>query len=166
MTYAIKDKHPTRYTKAPISQKTKPGGINLVSQALVKPGVTNLTPKLHVKRGDTVILVTGPKKDAKRSADEKKKLDVKNIYKGQTGKVLSVSPTEGKIVVEGINMLTHYGKQAAGARSGLSKKEGAIFASRVMLYCSACKKPTRIKHKIEGDKKARVCRHCSESFDG
>jgi len=161
-------KREIRYTKAPVAKKIRPGGRAVVSSALIKPGASNLTPKLHVKRGDMVMLVTGPSKtDKDRSAEDKKKLDAKNIYKGAVGKVLSVSPSTGKITVEGVNMVTHFNKQRSPMnKASISKKEGPIFASRVMLYCTACKKPTRIKHQLlDNGKKTRVCRHCNESLD-
>lgn len=141
-----------RYTKRAVAKKIKLGGVKVVSEALIKPGSTNLIPKLHVKRGDMVILVAGSKE----------------VGRGQTGKVINVFPKTGKLVVEGINVITRAtrGRSVSG-QSGLIKKEGPIFASRVMLYCTSCKKPTRIKHKIvDKDKKVRVCKHCSESFDG
>jgi large subunit ribosomal protein L24 len=165
MPAAQKQKKETRYTKSAISKKVKPGGRRVVSTAIVKKGVTNLVPKIHVKRGDTVVLVSGPKKDGKYDADLKKRLDERNAYKGQIGKVLSVSPTTGKIVIEGVNMVTRATKQRSfGGPSGLVRKEASLFASRVMLYCTSCKKPTRVKHKIENDKKVRVCRHCSQAI--
>lgn len=148
---AVAEKKTIRYTKASIAQKVKYGGRTVVSEALVKQGVSNLVPKLHVKRGDTVILISGSKEAGK----------------GKTGKVLNVFPTSGKVVVEGINVITRATKaRTAMGKSGLIKKEAPIFASRVMLFCTACKKPTRIKHKeLEGGKKTRVCRHCNEAFD-
>lgn len=162
----VAQKKETRYTKSPISKKVKPGGRRVVSEALVKRGVTNLTPKLHVKAGDMVVLVSGPKKEAKYDADMKKRLDERNAYKGQVGKVISASPTTGKIIIEGVNMVTRATKQRSmTGQAGLIRKEGPVFASRVMLYCTSCKKPTRVKHKIENDKKTRVCRHCSQAFD-
>ena len=161
----VAQKKETRYTKSPISKKIKPGGRRVVSEALVKSGSTNLTPKLHVKRGDMVVLVSGPKKDGKYAPEMKKRLDERNAWKGQIGKVLSVSPSTGKITIEGVNMVTRATKQRSfGGQSGLVRKEGAVFASRVMLYCTSCKKPTRVKHKVENDKKSRVCRHCNQAI--
>jgi len=149
MTQAAKRE--IRYAKAPLTKKVKMGGRLVVSEALVTKNATNLVPHLHVKRGDMVILISGAKKAGQ----------------GQTGKVLNVFPKEGKIVVEGINMITRATKQrSAMGKSGLIKKEAPIYASRVMLYCTACKKPTRIKHKLlDGGKKTRICRHCNEAFD-
>ncbi|MBI4533082.1 MAG: 50S ribosomal protein L24 [Candidatus Melainabacteria bacterium] len=127
------------------------GGKVVVSEAFVRQGVSSLIPKLHVKRGDMVMLVRGSKK----------------VGKGQTGKVLNVFPREGKIVVEGVNLITRATKQRTPlGKSGLVKKEAPVFASRVMLFCTSCKKPTRIKHKVlESGKKSRICKHCSEAFD-
>jgi large subunit ribosomal protein L24 len=135
-----------------VSKKIKPGGRKVVSEALVKQGASNLIPKLHVKRGDMVMLISGSEK----------------VGKGRTGKVLNVYPSTGKVVVEGINLITRATKQkTAMGKSGLIKKEGPIFASRVMLFCTSCKKPTRIRHKVlDSGKKTRICTHCSEAFDG
>ena len=98
--------------------------------------------KSHVKTGDTVMVISG--KD-----------------KGKTGKVLEVSPKEGKIIVEDINIVTkHVKPRREGEAGGIMKVPGAMYASKVMLYCSKCKKPTRIAHKVSGDSKVRVCKHC------
>ena len=98
--------------------------------------------KVHVKSGDTVMVISG--KD-----------------RGKTGKVLEVSPKEGKIIVEDINIATkHLKPRRQGDAGGILKVPAAMYASKVMLYCGKCKKPTRIAHKIEGSKKARVCKHC------
>lgn len=165
MAVAQKKKE-VRYTKSAISQKIKPGGRRVVSSALVKTGATNLVPKLHVKRGDTVVLISGPKKDGNYEPDLKKRLEERKAWKGQIGKVLSVSPATGKVTIEGVNMVTRATKQRSfGGQSGLVRKEAPVFASRVMLYCTSCKKPTRVKHKVENGKKTRVCRHCSQSID-
>lgn len=164
---AVALKKETKFTKSPISTKVKRGGRRVVSEALVKHGVSNLVPHIHVKRGDMVMLISGPKKDGKYEPVLKKKLDKRNAWKGQIGKVLAVSPSTGKITIEGANMITRATKQRSmtGA-AGLITKEGPLFASRVMLYCTACKKPTRVKHKFDDKgKKSRVCRHCSESLD-
>ena len=98
--------------------------------------------KLHVKKDDTVIVISG---------DDR----------GKKGKVLEVSPKEGKIIVKGINIVTRHVKpRKQGEEGGIVKVEGAMYASKVMLYCSKCKKPTRIAHKVSGDSKVRVCKHC------
>lgn len=124
------------YTKAAVSAKLKRHGRVLVSQALVKKQATNLTPKIHVRRGDLVMLTSGSKEAGR----------------AKTGKVLKVFPKTGKIIVEGINLVTKAVKpRTAMGKSGLVKEEGAIYASRVMLYSSQSKKPVRAElRKKEG----------------
>ena len=94
--------------------------------------------KLHVKKGDEVIVISG---------DDK----------GKTGKVVEVSPKEGKVIVSGVHLVKPRPPQEAG---GIVEVEGAIYASKVQLYCDKCKKATRAAHKIDGDKKTRVCAKC------
>lgn len=105
--------------------------------------------KVHVKVGDTVILLTGDKKD-----------------RGKTGKVLEVSPKEGKVIVEGLNMVSkHVKPRRPGDPSGIIKAESPIYACKVMLVCPKCKKPTRVGHKVYADgKKDRICKKCGETF--
>lgn len=122
------EKNLKRSTKRPIKAKVKMGGTTLVSEALIKPGVTNLVPKIHVKKGDLVMVISGSKE----------------MGKGQTGKVLNVFPKTGKVIVEGINVVTRATKSRSPmGKSGLIKKEAPIFASKVMLYSTEQKKPVR-----------------------
>jgi len=103
-----------------------------------------MTNKLHVRRDDTVVVISG--KD-----------------KGKIGKVLSARPKEGKVVVERVNIVSRHTKpKGQGQPGGIIKREGAISASKVMLYCDKCKKATRISYKIQPNgKKVRVCKHCA-----
>ena len=112
--------------------------------------------KLHVKTGDTVGLLTGKFKD--KYKDEKKTL--------KTGKVLEVSPKEGKVIVEGINMVTkHVKPRRMGEQGGIVKAEAPIYACKVMVVCPKCNKPTRVGHSVDKDgNKVRVCKHCSATF--
>ena len=98
--------------------------------------------KVHVKRDDTVIIISG---------DDK----------GKTGKVLQVSPKEGKIIAEGINIVKkHVKPRPPQENGGIVEAEGAFYASKAQLYCTKCKKATRPAVKIDGDKKKRVCVKC------
>ena len=105
--------------------------------------------KLHVKKGDTVIVLSG--KD-----------------KGKKGKVLEVSPKERKVIVENVNMVTkHVKPRRQGQAGGIVKAEGALYASKVMAVCPKCGKPTRSAHKFLADgTKVRVCKNagCGETF--
>ena len=101
--------------------------------------------KMNIKTGDTVVILTG---------------DDKN--RGKTGKVLEVSPKEGKVIVEGINVVKkHVKPRKAGDPSGIIETEGAIYASKVQVVCPKCDKATRVAHKIdENGNKTRVCKKC------
>lgn len=105
--------------------------------------------KIHVKTGDTVIILSG--KD-----------------KGKKGKVLEVSPTEKKVIVEGCNMVTkHVKPRKMGETGGIVKAEAPLYACKVMLVCPKCGKPTRLAHKVLADgTKERVCKNakCGETF--
>lgn len=100
---------------------------------------------MFVKTGDTVVLLTGDEKD-----------------RGKKGKVLAVSPKEGKVIVEGINVVKkHVKPRKAGDPSGIIETESAIYASKVQVVCPKCGKATRVGHKIdENGNKSRVCKKC------
>ncbi len=104
--------------------------------------------KLHVKRGDTVEIISG--KD-----------------KGKRGKVLAALPKEGRIIVEGVNMMTKHQKpRAADQPGGIIHQEGPINASKAMLVCKKCNERTRIAKIVSSDgSKVRVCKHCKEVFN-
>ncbi len=103
--------------------------------------------KVHVKTGDEVIVINGK-------------------YHGQKGKVLAVSPAEGKVIVEGINIITkHVKPRRMGETGGLVKAESALYASKVQLVCPECGKPTRVGHDGQGKDKKRVCKKCGAKFE-
>ena len=102
--------------------------------------------KLHVRTNDTVVVLSG--KD-----------------KGKQGKVLATSPKEQKLIVEGLNMVTkHVKPRRQGDTGGIVKAEGAMYACKVQVVCPACGKPTRVAHKVEGEKKMRACKKCGKTF--
>ena len=102
---------------------------------------------MHVRKNDTAVVISG--KD-----------------KGKTGKVLKVSPKTGKVIVEGVNIVKKHQKpNRSNAQGGIIEREGAIYGSKVMLYCTKCKNATRISNKIlEDGSKVRGCKKCGETF--
>ena len=73
----------------------------------------------------------------------------------------STKPSEAKVVVEGVNLVTcHTKPRRQGEEGGIVRREAALYASKVQVVCPKCSKPTRVAHKIEGGKKTRVCKHC------
>jgi large subunit ribosomal protein L24 len=102
--------------------------------------------KLHVKRDDEVIVISG---------DDK----------GKRGKVVETSPEEGKVIVSGVNVVSKHTKpRKQGDQGGIIKVDGPIYADKVMLYCSKCGKGVRAAHKIENGKKTRVCAKCGAAL--
>ena len=103
--------------------------------------------KLHVKKGDTVVVLSG--KD-----------------KGKQGKIISAMPRSGKVVVEGVNKVKRHSKPSLKVpQGGIITKEMPLHACKVQLLCPACNKPTRIAHKQLNGKNARVCKKCGELID-
>ena len=47
-----------------------------------------------------------------------------------------------------------------GKQGGIIQKEAPIYACKVQKVCPKCGKPTRVGHKVEGDKKVRICKKC------
>lgn len=103
--------------------------------------------KVHVKKGDEVVVINGK-------------------YRGKRGKVMQVSPSEGKVIVEGVNIVTkHVKPRKMGEAGGIVKAEGAMYASKVQVVCPHCNKPTRVGHQILTDgSKQRICKKCGEAL--
>ena len=87
--------------------------------------------------------------------------------KGTKGKVVTAAPKTGKVVVEGVAMVTkHQKSRAQGQPGGIIKKEAFIDASNVMLVCQKCGKPARFGWKVNSDgSKVRICKKCNEQID-
>lgn len=100
---------------------------------------------LKIKKGDTVKVIAGKEKD-------------------KEGKVLSVDTKNGKVLVEGINMVTKHAKpSAANQTGGIIKKEAPIDISNVMYLHKG--KATRVGFKMDGDKKVRFAKTTGEVID-
>ena len=101
---------------------------------------------MNIRKDDTVIVLSG--KD-----------------KGKKGKVLSANPKAEKVVVEGVNVASHHRKpRKQGEEGGILKIETPIYACKVQVVCPKCGKATRVAHKIEGDKKVRICKKCGAAL--
>ncbi len=97
---------------------------------------------MDIKKGDKVKILSG--KD-----------------RGKTANVIKTYPAEMRISVEGINV---YKKRRRPTKQGQKGETVNVVrpmpASKVMLVCKNCGKPTRIGHRLEGNRKVRVCRKC------
>lgn len=104
--------------------------------------------KLHVKKGDQVIVITG--KD-----------------KGKKGRVLAAYPSEGRVLVEGVNIIKKHQKpNQANPQGGIISKEAPIHSSNVMLVDPKTGQATRIGYKVlENGKKVRYAKKSGEIID-
>ncbi|GEA14386.1 MAG: large subunit ribosomal protein [Moorella sp. (in: firmicutes)] len=108
-----------------------------------------MTPvKVHVKKGDLVMVISG--KDA-----------------GKKGKVLSVDRAKGRVIVEGVNIVKRHTRPTPKMpQGGIIEKEAPVASSNVMLFCNKCNRPTRIGKQFLADgTKTRVCKKCGEVID-
>ncbi len=91
--------------------------------------------KLHIRKGDTVIVISGE-------------------YKGQKGKVLEVLINKQRAIVEGVNMVSKHTKpNATSPEGGIIKKEAAINVSNLLNVDPSSGKPTRIGRKLNSKNK-------------
>jgi len=103
--------------------------------------------KMHVRRGDKVVIIAGKDKD-------------------RQGKIIRAIPKKGKVVVEGINTVKRHSKPSQKLpQGGIITKEAPMASSNVMLICPACNKATRIVKKQVKEAYARACKKCGEIID-
>lgn len=99
----------------------------------------NLIPKLHIKKNDTVVVLSGNDK-------------------GKTGRVLEIFPKDRKAVVEGVNIRTKHTKPTAKMpHGGIQKMEKPVFISKLMLVEPKTGEPTRIGRKL--NEKGKLTRY-------
>ena len=104
--------------------------------------------KLHVKKNDTVIVISG--KD-----------------KGKKGRVIAAFPRENRVLVEGVNMVKKHARPSqANPQGGILTQEAPIHVSNVMLIDPKTGAPTRIGYKIlEDGRKVRYAKKSGEIID-
>lgn len=104
-------------------------------------------PRLSVRKGDEVRVIVG--KD-----------------RGKQGRVTEVHPENGRIVVEGVNVVKRHRKANPAKRQqgGVIEMPAPLDIAKVMVVCPHCHKATRVGHQISGETKERVCRHCGEAI--
>ncbi len=119
---------------------------------------------MNIKKGDTVVLLTGDYTDKWVVKEDKDGSEKKKVRK--TGKVLEVSPDENKVIVENFNKATkHVKARRQGEQSAIVKVDSPIYACKVALYCPKCDKGCRVHTEVVDGKKIRVCTKCGYKFD-
>lgn len=101
---------------------------------------------MNIQRNDTVQVIAGSDK-------------------GKQGRVLRVLRDEGRVLVEHVRVVkkhVHPNPQR-NIQGGIAEQEAPIQISNVMLVCGSCG-PVRVGHKIEGDRKVRVCKKCGQTL--
>lgn len=101
---------------------------------------------MNIKKGDTVIILSG--KD-----------------KGKKGKVLEARPKDQAVIVERVNVVKRHMRATREFQGGIIEKPAPLDISKVMLVCPKCNEATRIKKKEVDNKKLRACLKCDEVID-
>ncbi len=102
---------------------------------------------MEIKKGDNVVVLTG--KD-----------------KGKKASVIKAYPSDNKVVLEGLNMVTkHVKARSANQPGGKVEQPAAIDASNVMLVCPTCGKATKVAHEKVDGKNVRKCKKCGAVID-
>jgi large subunit ribosomal protein L24 len=103
---------------------------------------------VHVRKGDTVEVIAGK-------------------HRGKRGKVLRVIPKDGKLIIEGVNVVKRHSKPTQKLpQGGIVEKEAPLYSARVMLVCPKCGQAARVSHGYLADgTKIRVCKNCGEQIE-
>lgn len=107
---------------------------------------TRFKPKFNIKKGDSVVVITGDDKDLKKPHA-----------------VLAVFPDKAKVLVEGVNIQTKHTKPTAqNTKGGIVKKEAPMAISNVMLWDAKTGTPTKVKRSREEGKLIRISKKSGE----
>ncbi len=103
---------------------------------------------MHVRKGDTVVVVTGKEK-------------------GKKGRVLRLLTKKHRVVIERVNMVKRHTKPTQQSpQGGIVEKEGSVELSNVALWCGKCSAARRARTEAnEGQEKRRVCTKCGTAFE-
>jgi len=102
--------------------------------------------KFNIKKGDSVVVITGDDKDLKKPR-----------------KVLEVYPEDARVLVEGVNIITRHTKPSAqNTKGGLVKKEASVHISNIMLWDAKKSEPSKVKRTRENGKLVRVSKKSGE----
>ncbi len=105
-------------------------------------------PKFNIKKGDNVVVISGDDKD-----------------RSKPHKVLAVYPSEARVLVEGVNMVTkHLKPNAQNPQGGIVQEEAPIHISNVMLWDAKSKAPARIRRERDGGNFVRISKTTGEEI--
>ncbi len=119
----------------------------LIAQSLKKMS-NRFKPKFNIKKGDSVVVITGDDKDVTKPR-----------------KVLEVYPDKSRVLVEGVNIVTKHTKPSAqNTKGGILKKEASMHISNIMLWDAKKAVPTKVKRTRENGKLVRVSKKSGETI--
>jgi large subunit ribosomal protein L24 len=105
-------------------------------------------PKYNIKKGDTVVVIAGDDKDLKKPRQ-----------------FLEVLVEDGRVIVEGVNIITKHTKPSAtNTRGGIVKKEAPVHISNIMLWDAKAGAPTKVKRSRESGKLVRIAKKSGEAI--
>ena len=103
--------------------------------------------KVHVKKGDRVYVLTGEER-------------------GKSGKILRVMPKKNRVIIDGINMMKkHTRPTPTNTQGGIIESPAPMDASKVMLVCPHCDKPSRVQRQRDPNGVVRICKRCDRPID-
>jgi large subunit ribosomal protein L24 len=103
--------------------------------------------KLKIKKDDKVIVITGRDK-------------------GKIGQIMSVNPKEGRVIVQGVNLVKRHQKQSQTSQGGIISKEAPIHVSNIALYDEKAKSASRVGYREEKDRKVRFYKKTGDLVKG
>ncbi len=107
---------------------------------------TRFKPKFNIKKGDTVVVISGDDKDVKKPR-----------------KVLEVLVEKGRVIVEGVNIVSKHTKPSAqNTKGGILKKEASVNISNVMLWDAKSGQGSKVKRSRENGKLVRILKKSGE----
>lgn len=104
--------------------------------------------KAHIRKNDMVMVMKGKER-------------------GKSGRVIRVYPKKRQLLIEKINFVKRHTRPTSQYKQGgIIEKEAPIAWDNVMLICSKCSKPVKVRHEIIGEgKKVRICKKCGEQLE-
>ena len=88
-------------------------------------------------------------------------------YRGKQGKILKSFPEDGRVIVEGINLIKKHARPTQeNPQGGIVTREAPIDVSNVALVCESCNRAIRVGYRVDTEgRKRRVCRKCGSDLD-
>lgn len=102
---------------------------------------------MNIRKGDNVQIIAG-------------------ASRGKRGKVLVVDRENGRVVVDGVNLIKKHQKpKRQGEKGEVVSLPRSVNVSNVAIVCPSCDKGVRVGFRMEGDSKVRFCKNCQSPLE-